>query len=178
MIALGFAFEAACEELCIRDGGLDVAKRERVSKFILTLVLKGEHDIDALHRRAVIHFRNTSSPPVTAMQPNKTAIERAFELARTGLYSDVSDIKDRLRNEGYFTRHRHRTNASHATQGLMEVAQKSRWSSRTSIAGTVAVAKATRAKSRRGVAQQRTGRVRRWFRDGHEPQCAQACDPK
>ena len=37
------------------------------------------------------------------MEPNKTAIERAFELARAGLYLEVSEIKERLRHEGYFT---------------------------------------------------------------------------
>ena len=62
MIALDFAFQAACGELGIGDGSLDVAKRERVSQFILALLLKGERNIDVLHRRAVIHFRNTSSP--------------------------------------------------------------------------------------------------------------------
>jgi hypothetical protein len=62
MMALGFAFAAACAELGIGDGSLEVTKRERVSTFLLKLVLKGETDIDVLHRRAVIHFRNTSPP--------------------------------------------------------------------------------------------------------------------
>jgi hypothetical protein len=62
MMALGFAFEAACAELSIGEGSLDVAKRERVSRFILRLIIKREDDIAVLHRRSVIHFRNTSSP--------------------------------------------------------------------------------------------------------------------
>ena len=62
MIALDFAFQAACGDLGIGDGSLDVAKRERLSQFILALVLKGERNIDVLHRRAVIHFRNTAPP--------------------------------------------------------------------------------------------------------------------
>ena len=37
------------------------------------------------------------------MEPNKTAIERAFELARTGLFLEVGEIKDRLRREGYYS---------------------------------------------------------------------------
>ena len=86
---------------------------------------------------------------VTAMEPNKTAIERGFELARTGLYSDVGDIKARLRNEGYFTDTVTGPRLRAQIKRLMQAAQKSRWSSPTSIAGTVAVAKATRAKSRR-----------------------------
>ena len=45
MLALGLAFEAACGELGIREGSLEVTKRARVSKFILKLVLKGETDI-------------------------------------------------------------------------------------------------------------------------------------
>ena len=37
------------------------------------------------------------------MEPYKTAIERAFELSRTGLYLEVFEIKERLRSEGYPT---------------------------------------------------------------------------
>jgi hypothetical protein len=62
MLALSYAFDVACKELGIGDGSLDVAKRERVAQVILRLVLKGENDIDVLHRRAVIHFQNTSAP--------------------------------------------------------------------------------------------------------------------
>jgi hypothetical protein len=71
------------------------------------------------------------------MEPNKTAIERAFELARTGRYSDVSEIKDRMRNEGYFTDTVTGPILRAQLKRLMEAAQKSRW--------PVAVAKATRA---------------------------------
>jgi len=35
------------------------------------------------------------------MEPNKTAIERAFELARSGTVSNVSQLKDKVRAEGY-----------------------------------------------------------------------------
>jgi hypothetical protein len=83
------------------------------------------------------------------MEPNKTAIERAFDLARTGLYSDVGEIKARLRNEGYFTHTVTGPMLRAQLKRLMEAEHKSRWSFRTSIAATVAVAKATRAKSRR-----------------------------
>jgi hypothetical protein len=37
------------------------------------------------------------------MEPNKNAIERAFELAQTGRYLEVWEIKECLRYEGYFT---------------------------------------------------------------------------
>ena len=37
------------------------------------------------------------------MEPNKTAIERAFELARSGRYVYLTKIRERLRYEGYFT---------------------------------------------------------------------------
>jgi hypothetical protein len=83
------------------------------------------------------------------MVPNKTAMERAFDLARTGLYSEVGEIKDRLRNEGYFTDAVTGPMLRAQLKGLMEAARKSRWSSRTSTAGTAAVAKAKRAKSQR-----------------------------
>ena len=83
------------------------------------------------------------------MQPNKTAIERAFDLAGTGVYSEVGEIRDRLRNEGYFTHTITGPMLRAQLKGIIDVAEKSRWSSPTPIAGTVAVAKATRAKSRR-----------------------------
>jgi len=37
-----------------------------------------------------------------AMQANTTAIERAFELAKSGRYLNVGEIKYRLHVEGYF----------------------------------------------------------------------------
>jgi hypothetical protein len=36
------------------------------------------------------------------MQPNITALERAFELARCGTCTKVSEIKERLSAEGYW----------------------------------------------------------------------------
>ena len=62
MMALDFAFKAACGDLGIGDGSLDVAKRERLAYILLGFVRKGEDDIAVLHRRAVIHFRNTALP--------------------------------------------------------------------------------------------------------------------
>ncbi len=35
------------------------------------------------------------------MEPNVTSVERAFQLARTGRYSDVEQIRKRLKQEGY-----------------------------------------------------------------------------
>ena len=43
MIALGFAFGAACAELGIGDGSLDVAKPERLTHILLGFVRKGEY---------------------------------------------------------------------------------------------------------------------------------------
>ena len=37
------------------------------------------------------------------MRPNTTALERAFELAGCGTYTKVSEIKQRLSAEGYWT---------------------------------------------------------------------------
>ena len=37
------------------------------------------------------------------MQPNVSALERAFELARSGQYSSVDDVKRGLSSEGYST---------------------------------------------------------------------------
>ena len=36
------------------------------------------------------------------MKPNVSPLERAFELAATGLFSTVSEIKLKLMREGYF----------------------------------------------------------------------------
>ena len=35
------------------------------------------------------------------MEPNVTPLERAFQLAKTGRYVDVGEIKLRLKQEGY-----------------------------------------------------------------------------
>ena len=35
------------------------------------------------------------------MDPNMTTIERAFELAKSGKYTSVAEIKQKLQNEGY-----------------------------------------------------------------------------
>ena len=59
--AVQTAYERTCEELGLGDGSLDVPKRERVAELILAFVQKGEIDIDVLHRRAVIHCRNSSA---------------------------------------------------------------------------------------------------------------------
>jgi hypothetical protein len=62
MLALSYAFDAACRDLGIGEGSLDVAKREKLARVILGFVRKGETNIDVLHRRAVIRFRNTCLP--------------------------------------------------------------------------------------------------------------------
>ncbi len=58
--ALNASYERACEELGLGEGSLDVARRERVAELILSFVSRGEIDVDVLHRRAVIHCRNTA----------------------------------------------------------------------------------------------------------------------
>jgi hypothetical protein len=35
------------------------------------------------------------------MKPNVSALERAFELARTGRFTTIDDLKRKLRDEGY-----------------------------------------------------------------------------
>ena len=35
------------------------------------------------------------------MEPNVSAVERAFQLAKTGRYPTVQDIKQHLKKEGY-----------------------------------------------------------------------------
>ena len=84
-----------------------------------------------------------------AMDPNKTAIERAFELARTGLYFEIGEIKHRLMGEGYITDSITGPTLHAQLKNLMKFGQKTRWnvSSHTSSAGTVAAAKVNSAKS-------------------------------
>ncbi len=53
------AYERACRDLALGDGSLEVARREHVAELIVAFVLRGEMDIDVLHRRAVIHCRDT-----------------------------------------------------------------------------------------------------------------------
>ena len=35
------------------------------------------------------------------MEPGKTSLERAFELARSGMFSDLGTLERQLRDEGY-----------------------------------------------------------------------------
>ena len=62
-----------------------------------------------------------------AMDPNKTAIERAFELARTGLYFEIGEIKNRLMGEGYFTDSITGPTLRAQLRSLMKSGQKTRW---------------------------------------------------
>jgi hypothetical protein len=43
----------------------------------------------------------TSRATVSSMDPATTALERAFQLARSGDYASVPDIKKQLTTEGY-----------------------------------------------------------------------------
>jgi hypothetical protein len=62
MLALGVAFESACEDLGIGISSLDVSKRERIARLILGFIAKGEGNPEVLRRRVVLHFRNTPQP--------------------------------------------------------------------------------------------------------------------
>jgi hypothetical protein len=39
------------------------------------------------------------------MDANKTAIERAFELAKSGRLASIDELRRALKSEGYFTHH-------------------------------------------------------------------------
>jgi hypothetical protein len=77
------------------------------------------------------------------MEPNKTVIERSFELARTGLFFDVAEIRARLRDEGYLTHAITGPLLCQELKSMMETARRTRWT-----AGHAGVAKANRAKLR------------------------------
>ena len=55
---IGAAYDRACSELGYSDCSLDVARQERVAEVIVAFVLRGEMDVDVLHRRAVVHCRH------------------------------------------------------------------------------------------------------------------------
>ena len=61
------------------------------------------------------------------MEPNVTPIERAFELARLGIFLQVTEIKERLREEGYFTESITGPTLHTQLKSIMQTAQKSRW---------------------------------------------------
>jgi hypothetical protein len=84
------------------------------------------------------------------MEPNKTALERAFELAQTGRYLEIGEIKLRLHAEGYSTEAVTGPTLYDQLKRLMGMSQKTRGRpSLTPTARNSAVAKATPAKSRR-----------------------------
>ncbi len=59
-LALCQAFDNACLELSVGVLNVDRAKRERLGRILERLVVKGERDPTALHRRAVMLFKHSS----------------------------------------------------------------------------------------------------------------------
>jgi hypothetical protein len=45
--------------------------------------------------------KGTTEPRVRVMKPNVNTLERAFELARTGEFDSIGQLKSRLDQEGY-----------------------------------------------------------------------------
>ena len=63
------------------------------------------------------------------MQPNTTALERAFELARCGTCTSIKEIKQRLNAEGYWKDVIEGRQLGQQLRGLIEAkASKIRWS--------------------------------------------------
>jgi hypothetical protein len=61
------------------------------------------------------------------MQANMTAIERAFELAKSGRYVTLGQIKYRLHVEGYFADAITGTQLCERLKALMDTARTTRW---------------------------------------------------
>jgi hypothetical protein len=64
---------------------------------------------------------------VLAMQANTNVIERAFELAKSGRYVTLGQIKYRLHVEGYFADAITGTQLCERLKALMDTARKTRW---------------------------------------------------
>jgi hypothetical protein len=47
--------------------------------------------------------KENAEPRVRLMKPNVNTLERAFELARTGGFDSIRQLKDRLDHEGYLS---------------------------------------------------------------------------
>ena len=62
-----------------------------------------------------------------AMQANTTAVERAFELAKSGRYVNVGEIKYRLHVEGHFADAITGTQLSEQLKAIIDTARKTRW---------------------------------------------------
>jgi hypothetical protein len=65
-VIVDLALAGACEELGLGLGSLDVAKRERLARFLHRAVQEGELNAIALQRRAVIFFNNTTAEEALA----------------------------------------------------------------------------------------------------------------
>jgi hypothetical protein len=46
-------------------------------------------------------MKKETNPMPSAPDPHKTALERAFELARSGTVLSMSDLRARIKREGY-----------------------------------------------------------------------------
>jgi hypothetical protein len=56
---LGRAYTGACSELGLGMNGQDVSRRERLANILVRLFQAGEHDAEALQRRAMIYLQNS-----------------------------------------------------------------------------------------------------------------------
>lgn len=60
------------------------------------------------------------------MEPHKTAIERAFELARSGRYQSVSEVRKAVSDEGYFQQALSGTSLSRQLTAIIKAARLNR----------------------------------------------------
>jgi len=75
----------------------------------------------------VFRVRRQNRCQRVAMEPYKSAIERAFELAQTGLFLEVKEIKEQLRSEGYLASSITGPILRGQLKLLIEAGKKSRW---------------------------------------------------
>jgi hypothetical protein len=75
----------------------------------------------------VFRVRRQNRCQRVAMEPYKSEIERAFELAQTGRYLEVKEIKEQLRSEGYLASSITGPTLCGQLKLLIEAGKKSRW---------------------------------------------------
>jgi len=130
----------------VRDPLLRRSPRVLVTGNQVTLV--AEHHPSQWNFGLVFRVRRENRCQRVAVEPYKSAIERAFELAQTGLFLEVKEIKEQLQSEGYLASSITGPTLRGQLKLLIEAGKKSRWKAPPPPSAETGV-NACRSKSRR-----------------------------